>query len=1175
MGSPPPAHTPAPAAHRAPPAPPSLPGDFQDAAAAIERRLVDVEQYQVPQLAQCRGPLSFHNELATAIRQELARARRDLDELKIEADDLDRAKERVAASQLIASTQRQIDSCTKAYRQAVVASKRQIDASAHLVAREELFASSSGRGSPAPGGSGSGRARSPMPGQSGDDALMQATSDVTEGLRRTLQLMQQEVDRSMTSNELLESQTQTMQLTSNQYSTLSSLMNTSKTLITTLERSNILDRLVLFGAFAFFAAVCAHIFKKRVIDRGVHVVGALGGIVAKGGNAIAGVARKGGSAEDVAGEAKQIVKQGVADEWAKATAVAAGAAGAIRAGIDMARSKATQALSERNIPTQTPSGYNDDVETDYFGDLLPEEEEPVAAPVQAREAVDEAGEPVHVVDEDMNLDEPIPGAAPSGEAFAPVVSEPLDTFEEEEEEEDFAEEDAFSYGIGGEAADEEEIEDEEGDSSEEDELVDLDEMPHASESAIAAEVEEYDLPLADEAEPVALRQPHPPTPSLPDLPDLAFETPSAAEMPVQKPDLEEAVAAAAQEEEEDTEVDGESEEPSLASPEEYEEERTAVESDLAEADTPSEASADEAGEQYRLDDEPVSSTYDESHSDPGRSHLDDLPTDYSDLDLDAAPTQAVPVTYATEDDELHLPDDFAAFSEIEADLPREVAGVEGTTIPLDVVDLENAPPALDVEETGDVVAEDSLPQEDSVVELPVDFDAEQTLWTEAARAVHPDIARNDDEEPQGSSDDSYEPEEQADEALLEELLERQMGGVGAGGGYLPVYASYNDTSEHVADGTDAEELTSGEVDDDLTASPTSEEAPRVSETPQHSASESLDVQSNLPNGIENPDTVASPIAASTLEPTPSPASSTAQAVPEPTPVAEPAPMHELMDDDDDDDFVDAGEKSSASLDEGEAAEDNAAEPAAVAVAEPTSSLPVETAASTSSTPEVLAVETTLPAVVDELEVPTEEVETIEEALPLPAHAAYDPPTSIETATATSASYDAEVVDLDSDQLEQGAFTASTPPPPIPDHSVVANPKASTELEDEQEEVIDLLELMLHDEIATATAAPISGDNVQPADGAEDEIAEAAEASPVATDAGLADQSKYVEDASEESENSGDARSANTAKSADYAVDHEREEEGASEGEDFDGEGLDGDGEDITADFDAPPVHVEL
>lgn len=36
-----------------------------------------------------------------------------------------------------------------------------------------------------------------------DDALMAATSDMTDGLRRTLQLMQQEVDRSLVSNEML------------------------------------------------------------------------------------------------------------------------------------------------------------------------------------------------------------------------------------------------------------------------------------------------------------------------------------------------------------------------------------------------------------------------------------------------------------------------------------------------------------------------------------------------------------------------------------------------------------------------------------------------------------------------------------------------------------------------------------------------------------------------------------------------------------------------------------------------------------------------------------------------------------------------------------------------------------------------------------------------------------
>lgn len=38
---------------------------------------------------------------------------------------------------------------------------------------------------------------------SADDALMAATSDVTEGLRRTMQLMQQELDRSLVSNEIL------------------------------------------------------------------------------------------------------------------------------------------------------------------------------------------------------------------------------------------------------------------------------------------------------------------------------------------------------------------------------------------------------------------------------------------------------------------------------------------------------------------------------------------------------------------------------------------------------------------------------------------------------------------------------------------------------------------------------------------------------------------------------------------------------------------------------------------------------------------------------------------------------------------------------------------------------------------------------------------------------------
>ncbi|GAA5874529.1 hypothetical protein JCM1840_002220 [Sporobolomyces johnsonii] len=326
---PPPAHTPDP--NKARPLPPltTLPPHIHQLVQSLLTRFQDLESYQIPQLAQCRGPLDFHHELAQAVRSELAGCRRDLDELKLEVDDLEKAKDRLAAADHVNQVQLRLDQCTKQYRQAVVQSKRQIDASTHLFARDELLssgASQSGRDSPAPySRAGMPRSSNPVPGQSADDALMSATSDVTEGLRRTLQLMQQEVDRSLVSNELLESQTQTMFLTSTQYSTFSTLLTTSKSLITSLERADVLDRLLLFGAFAFFVAVCAHIFKGRVLDRGIKVAGALAGVVEKGGRALAGGA--GGK------EAGEVVKREVTAEVARAAVTATAVAGALKAGV--------------------------------------------------------------------------------------------------------------------------------------------------------------------------------------------------------------------------------------------------------------------------------------------------------------------------------------------------------------------------------------------------------------------------------------------------------------------------------------------------------------------------------------------------------------------------------------------------------------------------------------------------------------------------------------------------------------------------------------------------------------------------------------------------------------------------------------------------------------------------
>ena len=104
---------------------------------------------------------------------------------------------------------------------------------------------------------------------------MSATSDVTDGLRRTMQLMQQELDRSLLTNQMLESSTDTMRRTTTQQTAFSDVLGASKALITALERADLLDRLLILAALAFFALVCAFIIKRRVLDRGIRLASVL------------------------------------------------------------------------------------------------------------------------------------------------------------------------------------------------------------------------------------------------------------------------------------------------------------------------------------------------------------------------------------------------------------------------------------------------------------------------------------------------------------------------------------------------------------------------------------------------------------------------------------------------------------------------------------------------------------------------------------------------------------------------------------------------------------------------------------------------------------------------------------------------------------------------------------
>ncbi|GAA5918171.1 hypothetical protein JCM6882_002316 [Rhodosporidiobolus microsporus] len=1027
---PPPAHTPDAARLKSPPpAPPPLPLHLVNLTDSLLRRIDDLETVQIPQLAGCKGPLSFHDELAAGVRGELAGCKRDLEELKLEVDDLEKARDRLAAAEHVKAVQQRLDSCTRLYRQAVVTSKRQIDAFSHLSARDELLSTHSGQGqggggADSPYGSvrgGISRARSPAAGQTSDDALMSATSDVTEGLRRTLQLMQSEVDRSLVSNELLQSQTQTMQLTTDEYSTLSSLMSTSKNLITSLERADVLDRLVLFFAFSFFAAVCAHIFKKRVIDKGVRVAGALGSIAARGGSlvgAAGGVGKHVEQAREIGHHgAREVVRSEIADEVAKAAATATAVVGAIRAGVTSVVGRARDEGVVERAPAAAP-----------FEDVLPEEgaEGRHAAPVERGEPaaaeeeedeVEDEGETFQdapdspLFDDDADLPPipaepldslsdlpppasssaaPLPASSTSISASASPASSPFSSPSSPSSTPPFPSEAAAPPPAASYLPVEDAPAPAEGHGLFQPGDADLHRvvppplptdaepveeahsvMPPVAGEGLPRELEVKEREVAEPAEEaeglasdagrVELRQPHAPaapsptTAELPVFEELAEETPAV--LPDEKPDLREVVEHEEEEaeEEEEEEAPVEQDEKVFEPLKSLRPSRPDLDEQLGDIEAiveenrvlppPPPSHSPSAAE----DDEPVdlpspptdfSATADESLPEsttmPTPPSPDDSPDSLEDEEDEETPA-AVPIAV----DDPTLLDSYASTppgivdAAAEAEEAREVAGPEGTTVPVSVSvekgeDAKGAVPAVDVEEEGEVPAAAALEGDAGEAaleaELPIDLDAEQSLWPDAAAASaegeslrHSGTAEEQEaldldasageavvgeqEEglPPAPAHEGEEGEGEQERRMLEEMLERQFGGLqGHGpvvGGFAPnatepepAPAPIKEQEQEAERSLEAEEEQQEEpVEEALAVGPEEEEeeetraepaAVEEQEAPEPLAEEEIPIAAEQVDDEEEeqPSSVpaeasSSPSPSSTLEPEPSPLTS--------------------------------------------------------------------------------------------------------------------------------------------------------------------------------------------------------------------------------------------------------------------------------------------------------------
>ncbi|KAJ6595754.1 Sec20-domain-containing protein [Mycena vulgaris] len=241
---------------------PPLPTTFDEETlqliAAAQRHEKDLAEFQIPRLRSCQGPLSLQQNLAAELREDVDTFARQIEALDVLVDDQKGSKNRRELKAVVDDFTENLAGLRRDARAALLESKRIID-SLSASRREELLSSSAVS------------EKRDLNEKVSDDALMAASDDVTDAMQRTMALMQGELERSVLSAQMLADSTATLRSTSSTHDALTSVMDTSKHLITALEKSDWLDRVLIFAALLFFFLVVLFILKQRIFDRGMRI----------------------------------------------------------------------------------------------------------------------------------------------------------------------------------------------------------------------------------------------------------------------------------------------------------------------------------------------------------------------------------------------------------------------------------------------------------------------------------------------------------------------------------------------------------------------------------------------------------------------------------------------------------------------------------------------------------------------------------------------------------------------------------------------------------------------------------------------------------------------------------------------------------------------------------------
>jgi len=217
-----------------------------------EKELVNLEfiiQRDIIDLRDTIEPLEKISERSVAIQEKMKLFRTNLKELKQIALEQDSERDKEKVLEKVKAHEKELSNLNDLFRKATIQSKVNLNKQ-QAIEKEALLK----------GGEESKRIKE----MHSKAAVMKTASDVTLRMRRTRQLINEEVQRGNATMQILESSSKTLDNVRQEYSSLTNFVRSARGLLTQIKRRELTDKLLILLGLVFFFLVVIFIFRRRM-----------------------------------------------------------------------------------------------------------------------------------------------------------------------------------------------------------------------------------------------------------------------------------------------------------------------------------------------------------------------------------------------------------------------------------------------------------------------------------------------------------------------------------------------------------------------------------------------------------------------------------------------------------------------------------------------------------------------------------------------------------------------------------------------------------------------------------------------------------------------------------------------------------------------------------------------